>query len=360
MNKLVAAAPKTCDTDFMQTNQNKAVAVVPSLLPVVAPQAYGANDDVLGPDFIGQGHLRNRINFMVQGYKESQFIENLLFKSRYGAGKTFACRRIMQNLNGNTNAPKVQIEINSASLQSVGGFFDQIVIPYVASGDKVSLFFDEIDCANPKIHQILLTMLQYDPHTKQSQLRDPRSGANYDISFHNLSVLASTTDAQKIHPALLNRFRCLEMSEYSGDELCKILSKYTNGITFTGDVEQEIIKTSRKSPRHIALRLANDISQYCLQKKKKTFGHADWNNMSHLLRIFPHGISENEFMLLKHLRQNPCTLTTLCGKMCMQPQALRRDVELYLLAEGYMKIETKRMLTTKGTEVLNEIEAWDK
>ena len=315
--------------------------------------------DVLGQDFIGQRYLRNRLNFMVGGYVKTGFIENLLFASRYGAGKTFACRKIMDSLfDRETNQPKRKIEINSASLQNTSAFFDQVIVPYVSNNQKVSIFFDEIDCANPKVHQTLLSVLQYDPDTKKSNVRDARTGVSYDFSFHNLTILASTTDPQRIHPALLNRFRCLEMQEYSQGELCKMLQKYTANIKFLDNIQLEIIKTARKSPRHIALRLVNDINQFCSQKQDNTFSLKDWNEMSHFLRILPHGINENELSLLNHLKEGACTLTNLCGKIGMQPQALRRNVELYLLAEGYLKIDNKRLITQKGMSLLEEIEKW--
>lgn len=318
----------------------------------------GYKQDYFGNDFIGQKALRKRLNFMVDGQKQTQFIENLLFTSRYGAGKTFACRKIMENLTDERGQIKKRIEINSASLQNVSDFFSQIILPHVANGEKASIFLDELDCASPKIHQTLLTILQYDAHTKQSQIRD-NNGVILNFSFKNLSVLASTTDPQKIHPALLSRFRQLEMEEYTNEELCQILFRYTPGITYLDGIEFEIIKTSRKSPRHISLRLANDINQYCSQQNKQKFTPEDWNKLRHLLRILPHGISENEYMLLKILRESPCTLTNLCGKMGMETSALRKRVEAYPIAESYIKIEGKRHITQKGMELLKEIDAFN-
>ena len=313
--------------------------------------------DVLGPNFIGQNHLRRRLNFMVEGHNRTGFLENLLFASRYGAGKTFACRQIMHNLTDGKGKPKKHIEINSASLQNVQAFFDQIITPHVANGDKVSLFFDEIDAASKRVHQTLLTILQYDPETKQSQML--HNGNSFNFDFNSLTVLASSTDPQAIHPALLNRFRFLEMQEYSHSELIQILYRYTKKIKFLNDVEKEIILTSRKSPRHIALRLSNDINQYCAQKENDEFNSKDWCTLSRTLRILPHGISENEYMLLKHLRNSPCSLTNLCGKMQMTPQSLRRNVELFLTTEDYMKIEGKRTITQKGINLLDEIISWE-
>lgn len=312
------------------------------------------SEDYLGSDFIGQQSLRQRISFMINGHKQTGFIESLLFISRFGAGKTTVCRKIMSNLRDENNQPKKQIEINSASLQNVDGFFDQIIIPHVATGEKVSLFFDELDCASPKVHNSLLTILQYDAVTKQSQTR--HDGALFDFSFKNLSVLASTTDPQRIHPALLSRFRQMEMDDYTTSELCQILYRYTPNIKYMDNVELQIVAVSRKNPRYISLRLSNDINQYCRQKNKETFDKNDWQELTHLLKILPQGLTTNELMVLKHLKQGACTLTGLCAKMNMPVQTLRRNIELYLLAENYIKIENKRFITEKGSALVDEIE----
>ena len=43
----------------------------------------------------------------------------------------------------------------------------------------------------------------------------------------------------------------------------------------------------------------------------------------------------------------------------MTPQSLRRNVELFLTTEDYMKIEGKRTITQKGINLLDEIISWE-
>lgn len=309
--------------------------------------------DYVGGDFIGQNALRHKINFLLNGYQNTKFIDNLMFVAQRGDGKTHLCRKIGQNLK------KKFIEINGSSVKSVAGFVDQVVIPHISNDQDVTLFIDELACVNPKVLEWLLSVLQYDPHTKQSQAVSP-DGVEHRFNFKHLTFLSASTNPEKLSRPLKSRLRSLEFEPYKAEDLVQILRKYSPGIEYPDKVDYDVAMVSRGSPREISLRLANDIQQYLSlkPKDKNLFTHADWRHLRSILSIKPLGLTPNEEKLLRILANSPKTLTNLTGAFNLDWGTLRREIELYPLSQDLINIHQKRQITKKGMEVLKEIEAW--
>jgi len=305
--------------------------------------------DYLGPDFIGQSALRKKVNFLLDSYKKKPFLDSLLFVAKRGDGKTKICRKIAKILN------KKAIEINGASFQSVTDFVDQIINPHVVGNQDVTLFIDEISAINPKVVEWLLSMLAYDSETKLSSAS--HQGNTYNFNFNHLTVLTATTNPESLSEPFRSRFRRLEFGSYSDEELVQILKFCCPNIEFADHIEKDIVSVSRGSPREITLRLSEDIKRFLFQKKdnQSQFTSSDLKSLCNILSIYPFGLSPAEIKLLEILSHEPCTLTCLAGKFNLDAGTVRKDVELYPLANRLFTINGKRQITPRGIEVLNSI-----
>lgn len=311
------------------------------------------------PGVVGLEGVKRHLTFLIHSYEHTGFINNLLFVARYGSGKTLICRNIANNLLNSNNKPKKLIEINCATLRSVTSLMDQIILPHVID-QEVTLFLDEIDFADIKVIHFLHSLLAYDPKTKKSHFS--YGGTNYTIKFqYGLTVLATTTNAEQLPRAIVNRFYRLSISDYKVAELSAMLKKYCPDINFLNGVDKEIIDTCRQNPRHIALRIGNNISNYLIQKKFKhnNFGSGEWNELRRIIGIMPKGVTNDEYKLLKGLVESPLTLTAISSKLNLDPSSVRQDVEHYLLSNSYIRIDGKRYITDKGIGLLGEIQAWE-
>lgn len=311
------------------------------------------NKNYIGDSFIGQTELKQTINFLLDGYskqEEKKFFDNILFVAQRGDGKTLLCRKIGECLK------KTFIEINGSSLNSITAFVDRIVIPHISNNQDVTLFIDEIAAVHPKVLEWFLSMLQYDSDTKTSfAIHD---GVKHEFNFNHLTVLAATTNPEKLPKALKSRFRELEFAPYKNEELKEILKSHTLHVHFQDDTDTEIVNISRGSPRQISLRLSEDIKKYLYSHKKinhHVFDRQDWLNFKNILSIRPFGLKATEEKLLKILSEAPCTVTCLTGKFNMDMGTLRKEIELYPLSLGLITINQKRQITAKGLDVLNTI-----
>lgn len=306
-------------------------------------------NDVIGDDFIGQHNLRVTINFLVSSFEHTRFFDNVLFVAKRGDGKTLICRKIAKALGKKT------IEINGSSLSSITALVDQIINPHVSGNQDVTLFIDEVASVNPKVLDWLLSVLQYDPHTKLSSAT--HDGVTHNFNFRHLTVLTATTNPEKLPEPFKSRFRRLEFAPYTKDELIKILLRYTPGLEIEAGVLEEIASVSRDSPRHITLHLAEDIKKLSAQKSSDNhiFSADDWRLLKDILSISEMGLTPNEIRLLEILSGEACTLTCLTGKFCMDAATLRREIELYPFSHSLFTISGKRHITPKGVEVLERI-----
>lgn len=303
-------------------------------------------NDYIGTEFVGQERLRRTINFLIDGYKKSPFLDNILLIAQRGDGKTLLCRKIGEALG------KKFIEINGSSLNSIDAFVNRIIIPHVSDNQDVTLFIDEFATVSPKVLEWLLSMLQYDAKTKTSHA--VHDGITHNFDFNHLTFLAATTNPEKLSNALKSRFRQLEFFPYKHDELVKMLCTYTPHINYVDNIHNEIISVSRGSPRSISLRLAEDIKKYINIKNtnKHIFSAEDWMELKHIISIQPLGLTPNEIKLLQILQESPCTVTCLTGKFNMDMATLRKTIELYPLSLGLITINQKREITHRGREII--------
>jgi|ERR1041384_4290595 Holliday junction resolvasome RuvABC ATP-dependent DNA helicase subunit len=130
---------------------------------------------------IGLEPLKKHLNFLIDAYNESEFLNNILFSARFGSGKTTICQLIGKALiDPDTGKQKKFIRIDCSTLRSVKSFMDQVIFPYCLN-NKCTLFFNEIHLTSKEVLDFLLTMLEYDAHTKSSTFS--YDGNTYTIHF---------------------------------------------------------------------------------------------------------------------------------------------------------------------------------
>jgi Holliday junction resolvasome RuvABC ATP-dependent DNA helicase subunit len=158
---------------------------------------------------------------------------------------------------------------------------------------------------------------------------------------------------------MIDRFYRVQIPDYNAQEMAAMLLKYCPGITFQGKVSHEIIEVCRANPRNISQRISNNIINYLISKNRKVFNSADWKELRNILGIRPAGITDDEYKVLKFLKDAPHTLTALSVKLQLDQQTIRRDIESFLVQHDYMQIMGTRFITHKGEILLKEIEEWE-
>ena len=83
---------------------------------------------------------------------------------------------------------------------------------------------------------------------------------------------------------------------------------------------------------------------------------SDYNELTDLLGILPHGITCTEKQILEILAdRGSCKLQTLSAVTGLSPTSLRRDHEIYLLRKNFIQIDGERKITNFGKKLVQSI-----
>ena len=98
---------------------------------------------------------------------------------------------------------------------------------------------------------------------------------------------------------------------------------------------------------------SKEIVLYCEAENNPNFTEQDFDKISDLLGILPHGITCTEQQLLQILQERgSCTLQTLSAVTGLSPTSIRRDHEIYLLRKNFMQIDGQRKITKFGRNII--------
>ena len=126
-------------------------------------------------------------------------------------------------------------------------------------------------------------------------------------------------------------------------------------IDFKDNILEEVSETVRGNARS-AIKRALEINAYAEVHNKATFGKKAWDSLCDLLGIMPYGINHTELQVMRILKdRGACTLQMLCAVTGMSRTAIQKDAEIYLLKNGFMRIDGKREITGRGTQALERI-----
>ena len=298
-------------------------------------------------DLIGQEQLKKRLKFYTDSKKATGVIPFLMFNGAKGLGKTEFAKQFAKTLG------KPMIEINCSTIRNGEQFFEQIFIPAILDKD-VTILFDEAHALPNDLVMAFLTIFNVEgAKTKRFEFGEN----SFVFEFERQPFMFATTELDKLFPPFRDRLTILDFEPYSKEELGKIMSKKISWVNFKDDVMTNIASTLRGNARS-AIKRALEIRAYCEVHNQSDFGKNEWNKLSKLLGIMPHGINNTELQVMQILRERgACTLQMISAVTGMSRTAIQRDAEIYLLKEGFMKIDGKRWITDKGVKALEEINA---
>jgi Holliday junction resolvasome RuvABC ATP-dependent DNA helicase subunit len=297
---------------------------------------------------VGQEKTKTKLNFLLEGFKQTSIMPHLLFVAPRGCGKTLIAQQTANLMGRKNNAI-----INCSTIKNVKSFFNQVMLPYVVSKD-ITLIFDEASELPRDVTMALLTILN--PNTNNWNEFTFEDGT-YRFRFDQNSFIFCTTEAQKLFHALLDRLYRIDMQDYSYVELGNIIlnNLKTKNQSIDDSVIVEVSSVCRGNARQ-AQAMANQISSYLSSKKSNKLTSDGWTDIKSKLSIYPLGLSEIELNVIKILKDHgEVRLTNLSAKTNLTKDMLQKNVELYLMRNSLIEIRpTGRALTKKGHDYHKE------
>ena len=294
---------------------------------------------------IGQDTLKSRLNFYSDAKKATGTLPFLLFNGAKGLGKTEFAKAFAKSLG------KPMIEINCSTIRNAEQFFEQVFIPAILDKD-VTILLDEAHVLPKDLEMAFLTIFNIEgAKTKRFEFGE----SSLLFEFERQTFLFATTELDKLFPPFKDRLTQLDFEPYSGKELAGIIKKKMDWIDFQDNILDEICETVRGNARS-AIKRALEVSAYAEVNNKSTFGRKDWKSLCDLLGIMPYGINATELQVMRILKERgACTLQMLSAVTGMSRTALQKDAEIFLLKNGFMRIDGKREITGKGAKALERI-----
>jgi Holliday junction resolvasome RuvABC ATP-dependent DNA helicase subunit len=299
-------------------------------------------------EIVGQEKTKAKLNFLLEGFKQTKIMPHLLFVAPRGCGKTLIAQKTANIMNR-----KKTIIVNCSTIKNVKSFFNQIMLPYVFDKDT-TIIFDEASELPRDVTMALLTILN--PNSSNQNEFTFDEGV-YTFRFNQNSFIFCTTEAQKLFHALLDRLYRIDMQDYSYIELGQIIQNNlkTKNQSIDDSIITEISSVCRSNARQ-AQSMANQISAYLSSKKSNKLSTDGWTEIKSKLSIYPLGLSEIELNVIKILKDHgELRLTNLSAKTNLTKDMLQKNVELYLMRNSLIEIRpTGRALTKKGHDYHSE------
>ena len=294
---------------------------------------------------IGQDTLKSRLNFYSDAKKATGTLPFLLFNGAKGLGKTEFAKAFAKSLG------KPMIEINCSTIRNAEQFFEQVFIPAILDKD-VTILLDEAHALPKDLEMAFLTIFNIEgAKTKRFEFGE----SSLLFEFERQTFLFATTELDKLFPPFKDRLTQLDFEPYSGKELGSIIQKKMDWIDFRDNILDEICETVRGNARS-AIKRALEVSAYAEVNNTSTFGKKEWKSLCDLLGIMPYGINATELQVMRILKERgACTLQMLSAVTGMSRTALQKDAEVFLLKNGFMRIDGKREITGKGAKALERI-----
>jgi Holliday junction resolvasome RuvABC ATP-dependent DNA helicase subunit len=174
------------------------------------------------------------------------------------------------------------------------------------------------------------------------------------IDFKKVSFLFATTERDKIFSPLLDRLSIITFDDYTYNEVAEII-QVNSGIKVCNTVLNELASYCRGNARS-AQRMGRHITKYAEVMESKKFGIVDIASLVDTLSLFPLGLNQQEFNILKVVSENKVkgiALGNLCSKTGFDARP-QQSMEKYLLKHGLIEIEGRRKITAKGIAYLED------
>tara|TARA_Y100001938_G_C8086244_1_gene432249 strand:- start:1155 stop:2081 length:927 start_codon:yes stop_codon:yes gene_type:complete len=295
---------------------------------------------------IGQETLKKRLKFYSRAKDATGTLPFILFNGAKGLGKTEFAKAFAKSLK------KPMIEINCSTVRNAEQFFEQVFIPAILDKD-VTILLDECHALPRDLEMAFLTIFNVEG-AKTKRFEFGESSLLFD--FQRQTFLFATTELDKLFPPFKDRLTQLDFEPYSKKELSDILCKQLDWMTFEDNILNEICQTIRGNARS-AIKRSLEINAWAEVNNKSRFGKPEWDNLCDLLGIMPYGINHTELQVMRILKdRGACTLQMLSAVTGMSRTAIQKDAEVFLLQNGFMRIDGKREITGKGVKALEKVE----
>jgi Holliday junction resolvasome RuvABC ATP-dependent DNA helicase subunit len=297
---------------------------------------------------VGQIPLKRKIGFYLNGYLQSKTFPNSIYISAKGQGKSSFCKETAKGLiefsadgspiiNPKTGLPKrkTYLEINCSTIKNISEFINTVLVPYVDR--PFTLFMDEASQLESSVMFSLLTMLNPSDSGRNLFVH---GDYQCEIDFTKHTFLFATSEPASVFHALMNRLTRFDLQPYTNQQLMDIIQKNTPKVIYEEGTLFEISTLLRHNAR-LAVLFARDIKTYL--KGSTTFLKDDLIELRKILGTFPLGLNQSEISVLKFLAEKPYqSLTCLAAKMGMTNASLQKDIELFLLSNGLMEIQSAK------------------
>lgn len=300
---------------------------------------------------IGQSSLKAKLKFHLESFKQGAPLPHFLFTGGRGNGKSQFAKQLAVEIK------KIDSEfeghlINCATIKNVNSFYEQIYQPKI-EGRKTVLLMDESHNLPDIIQQLLLTTIEVDDKIERVI---PTDSGDMRINTLQHIFMFMSSEPDKIFSPLRDRMEILALAGYKPEDLGEILVKSCKEISFAAGTVEVICESLRGNPRD-AIKAANGIKKYCLINKSTRFTASDWQKYCAMNDVKPYGLNSGEIQILRVLAQNGhCSLNDLRGATGISRTAIMNDLEPFLLYKHFIKIDGKRIITTKGRQAWVELE----
>jgi len=294
---------------------------------------------------IGQDSLKTRLEFYSRAKSATGTIPFLMFNGAKGLGKTEFAKCFAKSLG------KPMIEVNCSTIRNAEQFFEQVFIPAILDKD-VTILFDEAHALPKDLVMSFLTIFNIEgAKTKRFEFGE----SSFLFEFERQTFLFATTELDKLFPPFRDRLTVVDFVPYKPSELAGIIRKKIDWIDFKDGIMDQVAETVRGNARS-AIKRALEIGAYAEVHNKSTFDRNDWKELGRLLGIMPFGINNTELQVMRILKKRgACTLQMLSAVTGMSRTAIQKDAEIFLLKQGFMRIDGKRELTGEGAKALERI-----
>lgn len=298
---------------------------------------------------VGQDALKRKLGFYLDAFKVTSKMPFLLFCGAKGFGKTRFMREVAANLHNVDGTKRRLLELNCSVIKNNQMFFENIFLQFI-QGQNITIAWDECHNLPTDLAQALLTIC----NTEKEPIREFHWDNNtFYFDFRKISFLWATTEPHRIFGPLKDRFDVVDFEPYTHNDMRDIVKLNTEDVMeFEAGVLDVVVSHLRGNARS-CVKMAESLITYCSKMGKVKFGFEDWRRLCHDLSIKPFGMTASEIMVLRELKsRGACSLTMLASATGLSRSALQMEVEQYLLARDFVRIDIKRKLTDKGQKAL--------
>jgi Holliday junction resolvasome RuvABC ATP-dependent DNA helicase subunit len=299
-------------------------------------------------NLIGQSEVKSRLGFYANLFNAGYVVPPIMLNAAKGLGKTAFAKEFHT---ATKKGERKFIEINCGSIRNSEQFFEQIFLPRIA-GKEITVLFDECHALPKDLTDIFLTAFNIEG-AKKKTVSIAEGFVEFD--FQKQIYLFATTELHKLFDPLKDRLTIIDFKQYTDAELVKIMKGKVDWINYDHGVVESIVTTVRGNARSAVKRVLQ-VKSWCELGKISRMCHTEWAVMQKKFGILPFGLTNTEVQILRALnKRGACSLQMLSAITGMSRQAIQLEAENNLLRKGFMDIDGKRKITTKGTQILEQI-----